>query len=223
MLYRPQRGITGRTLLTIIIWGVVLGIGFLVYTEFFASTPEPTSEPVSMLATDTPTPIATPRDLPTAAATPIGNLFGQSPDDNTEIFIPSVGIYAPVITSFLRDGTWDVGNLGMNVGYLQGTSWLDESGNVVLSGHVEMADGRQGIFSTLDEVQIGESIVVTNNGEQHTYTVRELRYVEPDDISVLYDHDNDTLTLITCSDYNFFNDTYETRLVVVADKVQAPS
>lgn len=216
-MYRPpQRGITGRSLRTLIVLGVLMGAGFWAYDNLLrpASVAAPTAIP------STATPVITPM-RPSSAATAVPLPPVDGPDDNSALFIPSVGIYAPVITSILREGTWDVSQLGMNVGHLQGTSWLDEPGNVVMSGHVEMSDGRQGIFATLDEVQVGESIVVNHHGNEYAYTVRETFSVEPDDISVLYDQDIDTLTLITCADYDFLSDTYEQRLVVVAERVDS--
>ena len=141
------------------------------------------------------------------------------PAEDTSLFIPSIGVNAPVITAFLRDSTWDVTQLGTNIGYLQGTAWTDRPGNIVLSGHVEMSDGRTGVFASLEDVQVGDLVVLTENGQQFNYIIQEMRYVEPTDLSVVYPTDNEVLTLITCSDYNFFQNTYDQRLVVVAQRV----
>ena len=112
-----------------------------------------------------------------------------------------------------------VSNLGTSIGHLQGTSWLGEDGNVVLSGHVEMSDGRTGVFATLEQINLGDEVVIVENETTYTYLVNDLRKVEPTDLSVVYPTGGDQLTLITCSDYDFLGDNYDTRFVVVALRV----
>jgi sortase A len=194
--------------------GVLAGVGFFVFDNLFrpdsAAAPTPTTMAVAQV-TASPSPYPTPYITPTVAP----NL----PNHDASIFIPSVGIRAPVITTIIRDNTWDVTHLGTNVGYLQGTSWTTQPGNVVLSGHVEMNDGRQGVFATLDEVAVGDQVSISDRGRTYQYRVREMYYVQPDDLSVVYPTGEDILTLITCSDYNFVRNIYERRFVVVADRI----
>lgn len=134
------------------------------------------------------------------------------------LFAPTAGISTTVIQSYLDGVSWDVADLGTAAGHLQGTAWLDRPGNVVLAGHVELADGRRGVFANIDQLSIGDPLIITQNGTQHVYTVTELRKVEPDDLTVLYPSASAQLTLITCSDYDFLRDIYHERLVVVAQR-----
>jgi len=134
--------------------------------------------------------------------------------------VPTQGITTDVIDAYLNATSWDVTNLGMNVGHLQGTGWIDQLGNIVLAGHVELRDGRAGIFSRLSQVKVGDPILLELPDEQRTYTVREVLEADPTDLSAIAPTTTDQITLITCGAYDFLTDTYQVRVVVVADRVQ---
>lgn len=155
---------------------------------------------------------------PEAAAEPTVNdgTFGALVD--ARILIPTLAVNAPVIQAYLEGGTWDVSNLGTNVGHLQGTTWMGEiPGNIVLSGHVEMADGRQGVFSDLKDLQVGDPIIIQQGDEERRYTVVEISNVEPTDLTPVRPTVDERLTLITCDVYDFFLDSYQERTVVIAE------
>jgi LPXTG-site transpeptidase (sortase) family protein len=124
-----------------------------------------------------------------------------------------------VIESYLSGTTWDVTDLGRYVGHLQGTAWIDRPGNIVLAGHVEMADGRQGIFANIEELAIGDPIYLAQENEERVYQVTQLFTTGPEDLTVLRPSGNERLTLITCSNYDFFQDTYLDRVVVIAERI----
>jgi LPXTG-site transpeptidase (sortase) family protein len=108
----------------------------------------------------------------------------------------------------------------MNVGHLQGTSWVNSGpGNIVLSAHVEMRDGRAGPFSHIADLQIGDRIFLNHGEEQWQYAIVEVMNVEPTDLTPLYPSQNELLTLITCDSYDFFRNTYQERTVVVAERI----
>lgn len=135
------------------------------------------------------------------------------------IFIPSAGIYAPIVQAYLDGVSWDVSQLGTNVGHLQGTSWVGASGNVVLSGHVELSDGRQGAFANLGSVVEGDVIVVMVGEEQWRYVITEIGVTTPSDLTPVYPTQDDRLTLITCDDYDFFSNVYRERVIIVAQRI----
>jgi sortase A len=120
---------------------------------------------------------------------------------------------------YLDGVSWDVTNLGMNVGHLQGTAWLEDAGNIALSGHVELADGRAGVFASLHELKPGDLVVLRQGGSERRYSVTEVKTVQPEDLTPLYPTIEERLTLITCGNYNFFQDTYLERVVVVAQRI----
>jgi len=137
-----------------------------------------------------------------------------------QLLIPAAGINAPVIRVYLDGQSWDVSNLGMNVGHLQGTRWMNEGpGNIVLSGHVEMRDGRKGIFAEIGALTDGDVVILQYRGQEQRYQVVEIRNVDPNDLSPVYPTESDLLTLITCDAYDFFQDSYQERTIVVAERL----
>ena len=209
MYRRSSSGLT--SFLVVIVLGLAAGVVYLAFDRSnFASqspilpttTPEPTQAEVISEAIVTPT-LARPREI----------------TDGARFYAPTAGIAGTVVETYLDGTSWDVSQLGPNVGHLQGTAWLRDVGNVVLAGHVEMADGRKGIFSDLDELQIGDSISLTQGGEEHTYQVTQKFSTTPDDLTVMYPSDNHRLTLITCAAYDFLANSYEERFVVIAERV----
>jgi LPXTG-site transpeptidase (sortase) family protein len=196
--------------LTLIILGTLAGIAFLIYDNIL--TPEPSTISPTAVAIVSSTPEPTVVEQATAHA-------DRGIVSEATIFIPSAGVLAPIIEVFLDGESWDVSKLGNNVGHLQGTSWLDASGNVVLSGHVELTSGGRGVFASLEELKTGESIIVTYQGVERRYSVTELKRVEPDDLTPVFPTSDDRLTLITCDEYNFLQNTYLQRVVVVAERI----
>jgi LPXTG-site transpeptidase (sortase) family protein len=173
-----------------------------------AAAPTP-YQPLRLLPTAVPT--LEPLALPTAAA--------QTAARNaTTLLAPTAGISANVVQVFLDGVSWDVSRLGLNAGHLQGTAAFGAAGNLVLAGHVEMADGRQGVFASIGELAVGDPITLTKNQQKKQYFVSEIKTVQPDDLSVLYPTPDEQLTLITCSDYSFLQNLYRERLVVVAQR-----
>ncbi len=211
---------------------MLIGIGFVLYDQIFSSTggEAPPANPVVVGAEDAaPTTAETSGDVvvdeatatpaPTREAAP--TLQGAVDIGVSSLLIPRTGAIAQITQVYLDGISWDVSNLGMNIGHLQGTSWVTGTpkGNIVLSGHVELSDGRRGIFAGLDEMRVGETVILTRDGVDHFYRVTELYTVSPDDLTPVYPTTEERLTLITCSGYDFFADTYDERQVVIAERV----
>jgi len=214
-------------LFVIVILGVISGIGFLLYDQ---SRPAPTVETAPTIsASSTPASVAivdataTPQFSQALAITPsptpiIARDLG--PDiENAALVIPNAGIVAPIVRAYIGAGSWDVSSLGNNIGHLEGTRWIPEDGNVVLSGHVELNDGRQGIFANLHELQIGDRVIITQNGNDFHYDIITIGSYQPTDLTPIYPSTDNILTLITCGEYDFISDSYLERVVVVAEQV----
>jgi LPXTG-site transpeptidase (sortase) family protein len=133
--------------------------------------------------------------------------------------LPNAGVIAPIIDVYIRDGTWDVANLGAAVGHLQGTAPIGTPNNVGLAGHSELRDGARGIFAYIQELNYGDPILIEMGNARYEYRVSSLRHVDPADLSVLRQTDREILTLITCDDYDFLLNLYKTRVVVTAERV----
>ncbi len=144
---------------------------------------------------------------------PPSNLTGPA------ISIPTVGINSG-LTVFPLDGvSWAIDPWERAVGHLQGTSWINETGNIVLGGHSELPDGRAGIFRNLYGLQIGDPIFVLDaSGNERRFIVSDIRTVSYTDLSVVYPTSQTRLTLITCDIPSFQPQAnfYADRLVVIA-------
>lgn len=145
--------------------------------------------------------------------------LGPQIPENATLFIPSAGIYSTIVQAYLDGTSWDVSRLGANVGHLQGTSWVADGGNVVLSGHVELADGRKGVFANLGVLQLGDVIEIASEGYRYRYIVTEISSTTPDDLTPIIPTANDRLTLITCDDYSVISNSYAERTIIVAEKL----
>lgn len=207
-------------LFLLIFVGIVAGIVFFVYDNAQRSAPDalPTLAPSAATSDAPQESVASAPEAPlTDPNRPVATIL-----PNTRLFVPSMSINAPIIHVFLSQGTWDISLLGNNVGHLQGTGWIDGSStskNIVLSGHVELADGRKGIFADIENIEVGALVAIQTDDQTWLYTVREVSKTSPDDLRPIYPSDSDRLTLITCGAYDFFSNTYQERIIVVAERI----
>ena len=86
--------------------------------------------------------------------------------------------------------------LNRGVGWIAGTARPGERGNIGIAGH------RDGFFRPLKDIAKGDPIELATVTGSATYTVEEIRIVEPSDVGVLRPRAAPSLTLVTC--YPFF-------------------
>jgi LPXTG-site transpeptidase (sortase) family protein len=88
----------------------------------------------------------------------------------------------------------------------------------VLGGHSELATGQPDVFRNLDQVTVGDEIIITANGAVLQYTVSEVYRVNQYDTTPLHPTHHERLTLITCDigSYDARTGSYSDRVVVVA-------
>ncbi len=211
----------------LILLGILAGVAFLIYDQTRLTLSDenqlaPTATAIVELVVNenaTATPQFSEQLVVTPSPTPI---LAQDlgPDiENAALVIPNAGIVAPIVQVYLGESSWDVSQLGNNIGHLEGTRWISETGNVVLSGHVELADGRQGIFANLNELEVGDRIIITQEGRDYHYDISSISNHDPTDLTPIYPSTNNLLTLITCGTYDFVSDSYLERVVVIAEQV----
>lgn len=142
--------------------------------------------------------VATVDELTGEVSTGEGNLDGSQgikakPDAIGIIEIDKIDIRLPV-----AEGA-DLATLKFSLGHMPETASLGAIGNAAVAGHRSHSFGS--FFNRLDEVAVGDEIVVTvYGGDTYTYEVYETLVVEPDDVSVLRGSSNHrVLTLITCT------------------------
>jgi LPXTG-site transpeptidase (sortase) family protein len=206
-----RRANPAATLIRMVILGGLLGVAFTAADRAQdqpAAAPPPTLRSILTLAPTLPPPTAPPAAQTAPTPVPLASLL-----------IPSAGVNANVVAVYLGSVSWDVSALGGNVGHLEGTAWFGSPGNIGLAGHAEMSDGRPGVFAGLDRLAPGDPIILMQGGREQRYRVREVRRVEPRDLTVLYPSTTERMTLITCDDYSFVQNTYLERIAVIADRV----
>lgn len=104
--------------------------------------------------------------------------------------------------------------LSDSLGHESETAYAGESGNCVIAGHRNYTFGK--FFNRLDEVEVNDLIYLDSAEGTYTYTVTDIKVVEPDDLSVLEsDPDREQLTLYTCTPIYVATQ----RLVIIADRI----
>ncbi|MDD2970924.1 MAG: class D sortase [Lachnospiraceae bacterium] len=96
----------------------------------------------------------------------------------------------------VKDGSarW---TLAKALGHMEGTAYPGEPGNCAIAGHRNYNFGL--FFNRLDEVQVEDEIILDTKEASYTYRVTEIKVVEPEDLSVLDQTEDATITLITCT------------------------
>ncbi|MEO9254343.1 MAG: sortase [Tepidiformaceae bacterium] len=145
---------------------------------------------------------------PTALAQnlPIGGL-------PTRLVVSNLGIDAPIAeVGVISNGTrpvWEVA--WQSVGHNFDSSLPGQPGNMVLTGHVSVADpSNKAWFTKLDKLNLGDDVEVYSGDKVYQYTVSKVSVVAPDAVKVLRSDVGATVTLITCTH------DLKNRLVVVA-------
>lgn len=87
--------------------------------------------------------------------------------------------------------------LKYSVGHFEETAMPGEIGNCSLVGHRSYTYGEY--FNRLGEVEIGDTLIVKTDTDVYTYKVNEIKVVEPEEVSVLDQHDKREITLVTCT------------------------
>ena len=93
-----------------------------------------------------------------------------------------------------------------------------QRGNTIIIGHRFLhIPPRQDTFFNLDEVRVGDQIVLQQKDNEYTYTVINVRVVQKNDTSILSETSDYRITLVTCTPLW----TAEKRLVITGkmDKV----
>jgi sortase A len=83
------------------------------------------------------------------------------------------------------------------VGHFTETPMPGEQGNSCFAGHRSYTYNQY--FNRLDEVNIGDRIIVTTKDGEFEYEVYESKVVEPEEISVLDNTKGAEITLVTCT------------------------
>lgn len=115
----------------------------------------------------------------------------QEPEAIALIQIDKIDLKLPVLEGATK------ANMKHAAAHITETSPIGEVGNAAIAAHRARTKGR--LFNRLNEVENGDIIKVTTNGQTYEYKVFDTLVVEPTDVSVLNRNDKDKiLTLVTC-------------------------
>ncbi len=101
-------------------------------------------------------------------------------------------------------------NLAFGPAHISATVAPGEAGNSVIAGH------RDTHFAWLEEVTLGEEIVVETPRQTLSYRVEEIRIVSENEVGIMADRGVPTLTLVTCYPFHAVNPGTDRRYVVTA-------
>jgi sortase A len=105
--------------------------------------------------------------------------------------VPSVGLKVPIYPS---DSEL---NMDRGAGIIDGMAYPHEPGNIGIAGH------RDGYFRVLKDVQVGDKLLLQTLSGPKQFTVDTRQIIEIDNLSVLQDTQNQTVTLVTCYPFYF--------------------
>ncbi len=120
------------------------------------------------------------------------------------ILVPKNNIDLKVIPSKIVNGYWELSENTASYGL--GSGYPGSNSNTVIFAHA-----REGLFYNLKDVKVGETIYVFSKDKWFGYKVNKITAVYPNNIEVIKQTKNETLTLYTCS--GFYD---EKRLIVTA-------
>jgi LPXTG-site transpeptidase (sortase) family protein len=161
--------------------------------------------------------------IPTPEVTITAKPGDDGPDTSPilRIAIPSLFLDTEVKYVPYDGYSWLITGLREEVAWMGNTSWPGLGGNTALAGHVTVAGMGDGPFRHLDELPVGEVVILYTEENIYTYRVRESRVTDDEDMSVTHTSENPQITLITCVDWDDQLKTYINRLVVMADLVRS--
>ena len=117
--------------------------------------------------------------------------------------IPKLNVYAPILPNVNGSNKDEYLRALINgVAHFSGTSLPGETGNSFIFGHSSYYTNREGyyknIFATLHNLDNGDPIYLWYEGKEYIYYVAEEKIVQPTDLSVLDQTDDERITLQAC-------------------------
>jgi sortase A len=175
---------------TIVAAGFVLGAAALAWFGMHDGAPAQTDAPIVTTAADT-------RPKPEAAVAGVST--GGLP---TRIVVESAGVDAAVqevgVTVQNGKAAWETA--WRAAGHHLDSAMPGQQGNMVITGHVSVADrGNLAVFSGLERVSEGDVVEVYSGDQAFRYNVTKVMVVPPTMVKLLRSSSGATVTLVTCT------------------------
>lgn len=104
--------------------------------------------------------------------------------------------------------------LRKGVGHFSGSTMPGENGNMIISGH------KHTFFRPIENIKVGNEVVVTTNYGTFKYKVSEIKIVSKNDNSELRVLNHERLTMYTCYPFTILSSNTE-RMVVICDFIES--
>ena len=137
--------------------------------------------------------------------------------------IPALNVAQPIVEIPLQNGRWDVSQLGGQVGWLSGTGThpgADQA--MVFAGHMTFPTSAalvEGAFANLQYATYGTEVIYHQGGHDLVYEVTAINRIDPADIEQINLADENSILLVTCTDWDGNGRVYNNRLLVRASLV----
>lgn len=149
---------------------------------------------------DSPPPIANPApsapaasEEPAAPGTPVEPVIAPEPGDGEEFGIMYVPRFGADFAARIGGGVSRARTLDtIGIGHYPGTQMPGEVGNFAVAAHRTGFGGAP--FYAIDELRVGDPIIIETQDGWYTYRFRTLEYVRPSAVDVLAPVPQDTLT-----------------------------
>lgn len=193
-------------------------------TAILPADAAPTHLPAADFATPEPQPLVTlpvyPIPSPVVSITPEPGETGPDTSPVGRIVIPYLLLDTKVAYIPFDGNTWLIDGLTQEIAWLGESSWPGLGSNTALAGHVTVTGQGDGPFRHLEELPVGEFVILYTEKNMYTYQVREHTVVDLDAMYVTYATQNPQITLITCTNWNNEVHAWLDRLVVYADLIR---
>lgn len=138
---------------------------------------------------------------------------------NSSLSIPKINVHAPLIDVTGRNEANVQKGLESGVIHYDNTPEPGQGGNSVFFGHSSNDWWEPGnykfVFVLLDKLAVGDKLTIDYQSQRYTYEVTGTKVVEPNDLSVLSQTSEPTVSIITCTPPG----TSWKRLVVTAKQI----
>ena len=135
--------------------------------------------------------------------------------------MPKLNLLQQVQQVPIRDGNWDIGNLGKDVGLLQSTGrHPNDRLSMTFVGHVTTVWPLGGPFERLSHLSLGDIVQYQVGSQLYTYEITRFLRVDPSRGDLLINERGDQILLVTCDGYSLLTDEFNNRLIAQATLMQ---
>ena len=137
-----------------------------------------------------------------------------------QLKLPAIGMTADIIVAPIVDGDWDISEVDIEVGQLEGfSSHPDENGAIVLAAHATLEWPASGPFKELRTSSLGDPIIYRVDQTEYVYAITRFLRVDIANVNILNKQGEDGIVLVTCGSYNYFTGEYGKRLVAYGELI----